>query len=68
MSFLGIPVWAIVAMVVGTVLLLFVFFGACGLFFGLKRNKKGDLDFDDPPEVFDQMSPWVIIYDTHMYI
>lgn len=54
----GIPGWAIAAMVVGAVIVVFVFFGGCGLFFGLRRNKQGeDMDYDDTPEKFDPMSP-----------
>ncbi len=50
-----IPSWAIAVIVVGAVCLVFVFFGGCGLYFGLKRNKKADQDYEGHNETFDKL-------------
>ena len=52
-SFLAIPAWSIGVIVAGAVLLVFVF-GGCGLYYGIKRNKKGGADFDSPHPSVDE--------------
>lgn len=53
--FLVIPGWAIGVIVVGAVLLVFFVFGGCGLYYGIKRTKKGGTDFDSPHQSLDPM-------------
>lgn len=38
---------------VGAVLLVFFVFGGCGLYYGIKRTKKGGTDFDSPHQSLD---------------
>ena len=52
--FLAIPAWSIGVIVAGAVLLVFFVFGGCGLYYGIKRNKKGGADFDSPHPSVDE--------------
>ena len=54
---LVIPSWGIAVMVVGVVGLVFLFFCGCGLYFGLKKNRKGEVEYEGQNETFDKMHP-----------
>ena len=56
LSILVIPSWGIAVMVVGVVGLVFLFFCGCGLYFGLKKNRKGEVDYEGQNETFDKIN------------
>ena len=51
--------WIIAVGVVACVVLVVIVFGGCGLYFGLKRSKKGDANFDSPNQSFDKIPQYV---------
>ena len=57
--FAVIPSWVIAVSVVACVLLVVIVFGGCGLYFGLKRTRKGEANFDSPNQSFDKIPQYV---------